>query len=405
MKKLFLLFIITNLVYSFSYTQNQCNFYKDGGTVPVKEVTCDEFSSITVKVPVPADVKNYDEFQYKLLLSSLDVAARVYFSKSDISSKLVGKKEITFNVYDSKNKSDFRFGDETPLSIKDLCFYPSQKGMKEITATVWAVGYKIVDYKAVTKWDDKQNAYVTEKVPIWDKGTTYEFSGNELKIIEKLIDGIQDDEQIITVKMINPDKSKKTYLSNYRDTYSHIGITDNSMGFPVTVYFLIYKKDLETIKNDYLKLFSTYSDAIQADCQWTYKFELDTKQIEWMCKNETSKKETEINIKNILKKNTQKEDTQTENKSSSGFTPVTLNGRTFDNKRFYHKYDIAYSSGYNKFIPGFLLDFYATKEGDYTIVAVGVVKDPNQQNIIPPEKIDQAQELIRQIISTMKVNK
>jgi len=76
MKKLFLLFIITNLVYSFSYTQNQCNFYKNGGTTPVKEVTYDEFSGITVKVPVPADVKNYDEFQYKILLSSLDVSAR-----------------------------------------------------------------------------------------------------------------------------------------------------------------------------------------------------------------------------------------------------------------------------------------------------------------------------------------
>jgi len=177
------------------------------------------------------------------------------------------------------------------------------------------------------------------------------------------------------------------------------------MGFPVTVYFLIYKKDLDIIKNDYLKLFSTYSDAIQADCQWTYKFELDTKQIEWMCKNESSKNETEVNIKNIFKKNTQKDDKQTENKSNSDFTPVTLNGRTFDNKRFYHKSDYAYSSGYTKFIPGFLLDFYATKEGDYTIVAVGVVKDPNQQNIIPSEKIDQAQELIRQIISTMKINK
>jgi hypothetical protein len=340
-------------------------------------------------------VKNYDEFQYKLSLSSLDVSPRVYFSKDEIMSKLMGKEEITFTVYDAKSESDFRFDDETSLSIKDLCFYPSQKGMKEVTLKVWAVGYKIVNYKVVTEWDDEKNAYVSKKVPVWDKGTNYEFSGNELKIIEKQIDGIQDDEQIITVKMINPDKSKKTYLSNYRDTYTHIGISDNSLGFPVTVYFLVYKKDLETIKNDYLKLFSSYSDAIQADCQWTYKFELDTKQIQWMCKNET-----EVNIKNVFKKNT-----QTENKSNSDFTKITLNGRTFDHKRYYHKSDFDYSSGYAKFIPGFLLDFYATKEGDYTIVAVGVVKDPDQQNIIPPEKIDQAQKLIQQIISTLKVNK
>jgi len=166
MKRFVLLFIISIFVYFLGYTQNQSFFYKDGGTTPVKEVTCDEFSSITVKVPIPANVKNYDEFQYKLSLSSLDVSPRVYFSKDEIMSKLMGKEEITFTVYDAKSKSDFRFGDETPLSIKDLCFYPSQKGMKEITATVWAVGYKIVDYKAVTKWDDKQNAYVTEKVPI-----------------------------------------------------------------------------------------------------------------------------------------------------------------------------------------------------------------------------------------------
>jgi len=79
-KRFVLLFIISIFVYFLGYTQNQSFFYKDGGTTPVKEVTCDKFSSITVKVPVPADVKNYDEFQYKILLSSSDVTARVYFS-------------------------------------------------------------------------------------------------------------------------------------------------------------------------------------------------------------------------------------------------------------------------------------------------------------------------------------
>jgi len=70
-----------------------------------------------------------------------------------------------------------------------------------------------------------------------------------------------------------------------------------------------------------------------------------------MCKNET-----EINIKNVFKKNN-----QTKNKSNSHFTKVTLNGRTFDLKRYYHKSDFDYSFDYAKFIPRYLFDFYATK--------------------------------------------
>lgn len=228
------LVLIFSLSFFLSFGQNDdLTFFVKNGAKNVKEMKCSDLGELWVSVPIPANVGTYDGFSVTIYLSSINYNLLCFFDKDKIKTKLVGKKTIDLFVLGPEGTVQTDFGDKTVYN--DLCNTPRIKGIKNFEVIVTSYTQMIKEIQTVTEWDERQNAYITRKKPIWKEGEPV--SKSKFTIIQTDLDeGIKDSKGNFIVKIPNLSQTKiQNSDKNSRFEKSQITLTDKSLGKDVKI--------------------------------------------------------------------------------------------------------------------------------------------------------------------------
>lgn len=234
--KLFFLFMLGLMLFANAQKDDLVFFIKDGAS-GIHEAKCSDMGELWVKVPVPSDITDYDNFTVFIYLSTIDYNLKASFDKNRIAKELVGRDNIDLFVLGPK-ETKTSFGDETVYN--DLCNTPRNKGVDNFEVTVYTKGFKILRYETETKWDEGRNSYITRDIPIWDNGESY--SESKFTIIQtSLSEGVTDTKGTISLKI--PNLATSTFKNSepgYGEPYlSQATIIDNSTAHPVKIRVLV----------------------------------------------------------------------------------------------------------------------------------------------------------------------
>ena len=252
--KLFFLFMLALVTFANAQKDDLVFFMKDGAS-GIHEAKCADMGELWVKVPVPSDIADYDNFTVFVYLSTIDYNLRASFSKDQISKKLVGKDYIDLFLLGPQGTNKTDFGDETVYN--DLCNTPRNKGISNFEVNVYTKAFKILRYESETYWDEARSSYITRDNPIWDEGENY--SASKFTVIQTaLSDGVNDTKSTISLKIPNLSASAfKNSEPGYGDQYlSHATIVDNSIGQEICMRVMAMNAStfsLEAICADFTK--------------------------------------------------------------------------------------------------------------------------------------------------------
>lgn len=372
-------------------------------------VNADGLTELKVNVPVPPEVGNFDVFIYHIKASNDDYYSDIKFTKEEIKSKLVGKKEVTLTL----------LGTDGHYGYYDLCEYPRREGVTFITLMICGEGGEILRYNEETYYDKYRQVLVTEDVPVWDKSTKYQYENSVIKIKQKpLTDGIEDNKKVIT---ITPKDLKSCPIMTYYDLdnwdlkdndnnlvkdYDGSLVVESLFPYELSVYFLYYKADMQTLKTD-IQTFLNKNTYWDAKYNWIYYFQRSIYN-RWIY----PEKRTKFN-----------------GEKTEDFVDVTIEGKEFATMPYAQKFSFNSDEGDgSKLIPGSFIDFYLIESEPYTLVVFGVLQEKLsdkgknakwQEAPLPftfepadyfefrltDEEMTKAQEIIRNIVGSVKFNK
>lgn len=288
---------------------------------------CKTTTSIKVTFPVPSNVTSFDEYQFYISLSSLDVPAIIGFEKAEIAAKLSGKKEFTAYLLKEDGSSDFYFEDVF-LDKSDLCNVPRMWNIETLEIQGGGVGYKILGYHYESTWNEYYNRWEESKFADWDEGTEYGEGSLNMKEAP-LSDGFMDQFNIITVKAESTDSASFSISEDVEHNGS-LMIEDKSEEFDTRLYYATWAGGDATYQQVKEEVINSLGGKFQVGAIHNF-YELEGMQ---------QGKEVKLSG------------------SHTEFTPTTFNGVTYETISHYR-------TG-----PGFYATFYLSRSGEYTILIV-----------------------------------
>ncbi len=333
-------------------------FFVNKSTAISSNCDCKTLSSIKAVFPIPSNVASFDSYQLYIELNSLDVPATIGFNKSEIASKLAGKKEFTAFVIKEDGTSDFYFEDDY-LDKKDLCGNPRMWGMTELSITGSGVGFHITGYHTESVWNDYYSRWDTKKIEDWDEGSLH--GEGEIKLSQQpLSEGFTDEYEIITVKAQETDSASFS-TSEDIDQKGNLMIEDKSGELTTRIYFATWAGGDATYKETKDAVISSLSGKFQVGPVHNF-YQLEGMQ---------SGKVIALNP------------------NSNGFTNITYNGTTYETISHYRTN------------PGFYATFYITRSGDYTTLILSITKEEFQGDPMRSSSYQLNKAIAPEMISTI----
>lgn len=255
MKRFFLIIMWLVMVNMAGAQNNDVTFFMKGSESTITQAKCSEMGELWVRVPIPSNIAEYDNFTVFVYLSTIDYNLRAAFDKNAIEKNLAGQQSIDLFLLGPEGTPNTDFGDQTVYN--DLCNTPRNEGVENFEITVNTKAFKILRYESVTYWDEYRNAYITRDNPIWDDGD--HFSSTKFTIIQSsLNEGVQDTRKNISFKI--PRISSSTF-NNYEPGYgdqfdSQATIIDQSTGQDIKLKIMVLNTNsftLEKLSEDFGK--------------------------------------------------------------------------------------------------------------------------------------------------------
>jgi len=400
MKTKLLLLLVSVFTVSMTHAQNDdLVFYSKDGAQNIKEMKCSDLGELWVKVPIPSNVSDYDNFTVFVYLSTIDYNLSCRFDKDQITERLVGKSTIDLFLLGPEGTKNTDFGDYTVYN--DLCNTPRNEGITNFKVEVTTKAFKITGWETQTYWDEYKEAYITKDVANWDNGK--EISKSEFTVIQTaLSDGIQDSKRLFSVKI--PNLSQSEFSNNepgYAQYYnSQIRIKDKSISHPIVINIITVKStqfSYEALISDFEKWIAPGSSVVNTD----FNFEgyiNENLEPEWRTKFNDVKE-----------------------KSLSDFSIGNLSGKSYT---WYQKTRFDEYGSSLKIHPGVYCKFYFFKNGDITYVASVYIEDELREDLysasfgaptpmvtkdMTPYKItledaQKAEDLMKQVLESLKFN-